>query len=152
MNRKSPKAAQSKPSVKRTEAPAKSVAPLAANAPAAAPVNTEGNLVRIHDLTGTCLMSIPSELRALLGDEAYERYMRQLEQVEVTLIIRTAHDVVYIEMPILTLKARPDPMQIQAAVNEQIQPSSEPKPKAKPAAKRSITPAAKPARKPRGQS
>jgi hypothetical protein len=153
MNRKqSPKAAQSKPSAKRTKAPAKSVAPKAVNPPAAAPASTEANLVRIHDLRGTCLMSIPPELRALLGDKAYESYMSELEQVEVTLIIRTPHNVVYIEMPIVTLKARPDPMQIQAAVNAQIQPGSEPKSQAKPAAKRSSTPSVKPTRKPRGQS
>jgi hypothetical protein len=149
---KSPKTAQSKPNAKRTKAPAKSVAPKAAMASAAAPDSTEANLVRIHDLTGACLMSIPPELRVLLGDEAYESYMSQLKQVEVTLIIRSPHDVVYIEMPILTLKARPDSMQIQAAVNALIEPGSEPKSQAKPATKRSSTPAAKPTRKPRGQS
>ena len=68
-----------------------------------APDASQPNLVRIHDLKSFAVIVLPKELRALIGDEAYERQVEDLKKYELVLVLREPHDVVYIQLPLMAL-------------------------------------------------
>ena len=66
-----------------------------------APDADQPHLVRIHDLTSFAVIFVPKELRALIGDEAFEGHLQNLDNQKLLLVIREPHDVVYIRVPIM---------------------------------------------------
>ena len=141
MNAKTRKPAKSGKSAQAAKA---AVKPVQSTEPDAMPETGESSLARIHDLTSLCVISVPSELRAILGDEAYERNVRELEQYLITLIVREPHDVVYIHIPVLALEARPDDVALPAAVKAPARSRSKSKPDAKPVVRAAGFPASVP--------
>jgi hypothetical protein len=109
--------------------------------PGATPEADQSNLARIHDLTSLAFITIPQELRGIIGDEAYERYAEELEQHEILLIVREPHDVVYIRVPIIALPIKPRGLAPQEAVKAPAHTKTKGKGK----------PSTKPVRKARGQ-
>ena len=66
-----------------------------------APDAEQPNQVRIHDLTSFAVIFVPKALRALIGDEAFESNLQNLDNQKLLLVIREPHDVVYIRVPIM---------------------------------------------------
>ncbi|MGH6639672.1 MAG: hypothetical protein ACREBY_13860 [Polaromonas sp.] len=117
--------------------------PIAAGA---APDASQPNLVRIHDLNSFAVIVIPKELRALIGDEAYERQVEDIRKHEIVLIVREPHDVVYIRVPILTLPSRPEAPASQEPIKSPARKTA--RSKAKPTTKTLVTSVRKPRGKP----
>jgi len=123
--------------------------------PSQTPAADQPKLARIHDLTGFVAVSIPPELRQILGEEEYDSHIKEIETYEMTLIIRVPNDVVYLRSRVVTVPFGgqrqvqvPDPQasKVDAKAHKKgksaVAPSPEPS---------SRTPA-KSARKPRGQA
>lgn len=123
--------------------------------PSQTPAADQPKLARIHDLTGFVAVSIPPELRQILGDEQYDSHIKEIGTYELTWIIRVPNDVVYLRSRVVTLPFGgqrqvqvPDPQasKVDAKTHEKgksaVAPSTEPS---------SRTPK-KSARKPRGQA
>ena len=119
--------------------------PMAAGAAPAAPDASQPNLVRIHDLKSFAVIVLPKELRALIGDEAYERQVEDIKKYELVLVLREPHDVVYIQLPIMAFS----PSSEAPASAEPVKPPARKTVKSKPAP--TTQPTVKPARKPRGK-
>jgi hypothetical protein len=60
-----------------------------------------GQLVRLHDLNGVVVFYLPAEMRRILGEPLLSQQVNDLRRYAITLIARTASDVVYVDMPIL---------------------------------------------------
>ena len=73
------------------------------HAPDAAPAATPGHLVRLHDLSGPVVISLPESLREIIGEEAFKRRLDELNRHEFLVIVREPGDVVYIKMPIYAM-------------------------------------------------
>lgn len=117
--------------------------------PGSASDGAPNNLVRIHDLMGRTAIHIPAELRAILGDEAYERNLEELNHYEITMIVREPTDVIYLRMPVLAVSfdpCRPTSQEPVEALKPNAKPTATPKtkPKAKPKGK-NVKRASKPA-------
>jgi hypothetical protein len=67
----------------------------------ATPEASEPQLVRLHDLSGVVVLHIPPQLREILGEELYQQFIQDVEQLKATLIHRDIKNVVYIHMPVL---------------------------------------------------
>lgn len=79
--------------------PAKSEAlPAPGSDPAEA---TSGQLVRLHDLNGVVVFYLPREMRRILGAQLLSQQLNELRRTQITLIVRTANDVIYVDLPIL---------------------------------------------------
>ena len=76
------------------------------HAPDAAPAATPDHLVRLHDLSGLVVISLPEALRDIIGEEAFKRRLDELNRHEFRLIVRESGDVVYINMPIYVMSGR----------------------------------------------
>ena len=111
------KSGKSTPSVEQTE-------------PGSASDGAPHHLVRIHDLMGRTAIRIPAELRAILGDEAYERNLEELNYYEITMIVRQPNDVVYLRMPVVAVSFEQSHPASQQPV-EALKPKAKPKAKAK---------------------
>lgn len=85
--------------------------------PGVTPAASPGNLVRLHDLQGLVVISLPEGLREILGDEAFKRRLEELNQHQFVLIVREPHDVVYIRMPIFAMSGTAHGMGPQTAAN-----------------------------------
>ena len=98
-------------------------------------------LVRIHDLMGSAAIRIPAELRAILGDEAYERNLEELNYYEIYMIVRQPKDVVYLRMPVVAVSFEPsrpasqEPREAPTTSAAKADARAKPKPKATPKAK-----------------
>ncbi|WP_169804427.1 hypothetical protein [Polaromonas jejuensis] len=121
--------------------------------PSQTPAADQPKLARIHDLTGFVAVSIPPELRQILGEEEYDSHIKEMEAFEIGWIIRVPNDVVYLRSKLVTfplgggVTVQPlDPQAGTAKAKEKgksaVAPSPEPS---------SRTPE-KSARKPRGQA
>src|SRR2546427_2863731 len=64
--------------------------------PSQTPAADQPKLARIHDLTSFAAVSIPPELRQILGEEEYESHIKRIENYEMVTIIRVPNDVVYL--------------------------------------------------------
>ena len=62
--------------------------PHAPDAPDAAPAATPDHLVRLHDLSGLVVISLPEALRDIIGEEAFKRRLDELNRHEFRLIVR----------------------------------------------------------------
>lgn len=62
---------------------------------------TSGQLVRLHDLNGVVVFYLPREMRRILGTQLLSQHCIDLRGTQITWIVRTASDVIYVEMPIL---------------------------------------------------
>ena len=111
-----------------------------------APDASQPHLVRIHDLKSFAVIVLPKELRALIGDEAYERQVEDLRKYEIVLVLREPHDMVYIQLPLMALSASPEAPMSQGPAKPQAGRAA--KSRVKPITK----PTVKPARKPRGKA
>lgn len=100
------------------------------------------NLVRIHDLMSFAAVSIPDELRGILGDEAYERNLEELEHYEILFILREPQDVVYLKMPVIAVSSEPRRPSTQEPVKAPTPPKAKAKAKAKTKAKTKAKPKA----------
>ena len=67
---------------------------------------TPGHLVRLHDLSGLVVISVPESLRDIIGEEAFKRRLDELNRHEFLVIVREPGDVVYINMPIYAMSGR----------------------------------------------
>lgn len=110
-------------------------------------------LARIHDLTSYAAVSIPPELRQILGEEEYESHIKRIENHEIVMIIRVPNDVVYLRSRLVTVPFGgqrqvqvPDPQAGTAKARKKGKSAGAPSPK------RSPRMLAKSARKPRGQA
>ena len=74
------------------------------HAPDAAPAATPDHLVRLHDLSGLVVISLPEALRDILGEEAFKRRLDEINRHEFLVIVREPGDVVYINMPIYAMR------------------------------------------------
>jgi len=68
-------------------------------------VPPKDQLVKVHDLVGTCVFVVPPQLKQIIGEEAYELQMKDTEVHEVLFIVRQPTDIVYIRCPIVVLPA-----------------------------------------------
>lgn len=121
--------------------------------PSKTPVADQTNLARIHDLTGFAAVSIPPELRQILGEEEYENHIKQIESYEMVMIIRVPNDVVYLRSRLVTVPFGgqrqvqvPDPQASKAKAHKKGKSA------VAPSLKRSSRTPEKSARKPRGQA
>ena len=71
--------------------------------PSQTPAADQPNLARIHDLTSFAAVSIPHELRQILGEEEYERHIKEIENYELVMVIRVPKDVVYLRSRVVTV-------------------------------------------------
>lgn len=101
---------------------------------AALPQSTESNLVRVHDLKGYGVIALPDELRRILNQEELDRCFAGIEALEVTLIVRETHDVVYVRIPLMVIEPGEKMSRIPAKTTVAKKPSGR-KPKATPKAK-----------------
>ena len=62
---------------------------------------TSGQLVRLHDLNGVVVFYLPREMRRILGAQLLSQQCTDLRRTQITWIVRTASDVIYVDMPIL---------------------------------------------------
>jgi hypothetical protein len=82
----------------------------------ATPAATPGHLVRLHDLSGLVVISLPETLRDIIGEEAFKLRLDELNRHEFLVIVREPGDVVYINMPIYAMRGMAG-MEPQAAAN-----------------------------------
>ena len=73
------------------------------SAPRKTPATEQPNLARIHDLTNFAAVSIPPELRQILGEKEYERHIQKIENHEIVMIIRVPNHVVYLRSRLMTV-------------------------------------------------
>ena len=111
---------QKTPSTKPAKAPAKTVKAVKANKPAKSPKSAksatsgstpkppkpstatpDGSLVRLHDLIGVAVFYLPPQLRRIVGDALHQQNLEDLSATEITLVVRTASDVIYVDLPVL---------------------------------------------------
>lgn len=123
--------------------------------PSQTPAADQPKLARIHDLTGFVAVSIPPELRQILGEEEYDSHIKEIETYELTWIIRVPNDVVYLRSRLVTVPFGgqrqvhvPDPQ----ASKVDAKAHKKGKSAVAPTSKSSSTTPAKSARKPRGQA
>ncbi len=123
--------------------------------PSQIPAADQPKLVRIHDLTGFVAVSIPPELRQILGEEEYDSHIKEVETYEMTLIIRVPNDVIYLRSRVVAVPFGgqrqvqvPDPQ----ASKVDAKAHKKGKPAVVPTSKSSSTTPTKSARKPRGQA
>ena len=108
------------PSTKPAKAPAKTAKALKATKTAKAPQSAKaatsgstpkppkpsaatpgGDLVRLHDLIGVAVFYLPPQLRRIVGDALHQQNLEDLSATEITLVVRTASDVIYVDLPVL---------------------------------------------------
>jgi len=118
MRTRNTKAATAKTSRKASEKP-----PPQASKPAKprntglTPEASKPALVRLHDLSGLLVLHMPQQLREILGEELYQQFIQDAEQLTATLIHREIKDVVYIRMPVLVREIRtqdPAPLHVES--------------------------------------
>jgi hypothetical protein len=98
-------------SVKPAKARASGSSPKKATTPDSArgtPSPAPDHLVRLHDLGGVTLMYLPGKLRLVVGEAAYQRCRDELMRMEITLILRTDSDIVYVDLPLVIKDLPPD--------------------------------------------
>jgi hypothetical protein len=81
------------------------------------PEAPEPQLVRLHDLSGLVVLHIPPQLREILGEELYQQFIQDVEQLTATLIHRDIKNVVYIHMPVLVREIKtqdPAPLHVES--------------------------------------
>lgn len=69
-----------------------------ANKPTGEAINkpTSPATVRVHDLVGSAAIALPRALKEILGDEAYQEILTELEDQLLTMIIRRPEHVIYV--------------------------------------------------------
>lgn len=82
--------------------------------PGAVPDTMQPNLSRLHDLTGLVLVSLPTELQGIIGEEAHQRCIADIQGCEMVLIVREPNDVVYIRLPLVVLSPPPTGIALSA--------------------------------------
>ncbi len=82
--------------------------PLKTHSPDSADEVTPDQIVRLHDLAGLVVISLPEALKDIIGEEAFKRRLEELNRHEFRLIVREPGDVVYINMPIYAMADRAD--------------------------------------------
>ena len=63
--------------------------------------STAGELVRLHDLSGVAVFYLPAQLREILGAQLLSKQLDDLRRTEITLIVRTPSEVIYVDLPLL---------------------------------------------------
>lgn len=63
--------------------------------------STAGELVRLHDLSGVAVFYLPAQLREILGAQLLSQQLDDLRRTEITLIVRTPGEVIYVDLPLL---------------------------------------------------
>lgn len=70
--------------------------------PASGPAkSTAAELVRLHDLSGVAVFYLPAQLREILGAQLLSQQLDDLRRTEITLIVRTPGEVIYVDLPLL---------------------------------------------------
>ena len=70
--------------------------------PASGPAeSTPGELVRLHDLSGVAVFYLPAQLREILGAQLLSQQLDDLRRTQITLIVRTPGEVIYVDLPLL---------------------------------------------------
>ena len=119
--------------------------------PSQTPAADQPKLARIHDLASFAAVSIPPELRQILGEEEYESHIKEIEGYELVWIIRVPNDVVYLRSRVVTVPFGGQ-RQVQVPDSQASKASEKGKSAVAPSPKRSSRTPAKSARKPRGQA
>ena len=73
-----------------------------------------GDLVRLHDLIGVAVFYLPPQLRRIVGDALHQQNLEDLSATEITLVVRTASDVIYVDLPVL-IREMPTSKSVDAA-------------------------------------
>jgi hypothetical protein len=63
--------------------------------------NSEGLTVQFHELRGLAVISLPRELAHVLSKEDIAKIITQIQENELTLVLRNALDVIHIRMPVI---------------------------------------------------
>ncbi len=105
----------------------------------------QSKLAQVHDLVGAALLGIPPELKQILGDKKYKKYMQDIEALFAVLIIRVAGHVVYLRSPLMTVPFGDERLQAASFIKDHEAQSEEAAPPAAKAPTRS-------GRKPRGKA
>ena len=131
------------------------------HAPNASLAATPDHLVRLHDLSGLVVISVPESLRDIIGEEAFKRRLDEINRHEFLVIVREPGDVVYINMPIYAMSGRAHGMgplpsanpldndkksKDKASAKGQVKSQDKSKTRSKPAVKPSTQAKAKPGR------
>ena len=94
---KSRSAQPGKPSTARTKVEDSSK-PTPESAVQKQPEVPEGKPVMQHDLKGFALICLPAQMRQILGEEAYEECIRQIQDVALVLIVRELEKVLFVDL------------------------------------------------------
>ena len=62
---------------------------------------SSGQLVRLHDLNGVVVFYLPREMKSILDAQLLSQQLTDLRRTQITLIARSANDVINVDMPIL---------------------------------------------------
>jgi hypothetical protein len=64
---------------------------------------TSGQLVRLHDLNGVVVFYLPKDMQHILGAQQFLQQCTDLRRIKITLIVRTASDVIYVDLPVVVM-------------------------------------------------
>jgi hypothetical protein len=70
--------------------------------PAKKAATTAPATLRVHDLLSGVHIYLPDALRQIVGDKQYRKAVEDLEAQRITVIVRTAKDLVYLHARIVT--------------------------------------------------
>ena len=63
----------------------------------------ETGLVKCHELTGAAFIVLPEALRDLLGEEAYQARVAELNNQSIQIVAQHPGDVFFIELPVMVV-------------------------------------------------
>ena len=84
----------------------KAASPPTQASPASAP-NAAAEQACIHHLTTCAVLSLPKELRTILGEEGYARCVKDFEDQELAFLIHIDGDVIYLNSQLILLPHKP---------------------------------------------
>lgn len=58
----------------------------------------QGKPVMQHDLKGFALICLPAQMRQILGEDAYEECIRQIQEVALVLIVRELEKILFVDL------------------------------------------------------
>lgn len=67
-----------------------------------------------HDLQGFAMMCLPERMREILGEEAYEECIRQLQEMALTLIVRQPEKVLFVDLAWSIAEPSVDALQLKS--------------------------------------
>jgi hypothetical protein len=63
----------------------------------------ETGLVKCHELTGAAFIVLPEALRDLIGEEAYQAWVAELNNQCIHVVTQYPGDVIFIDLPVMVV-------------------------------------------------